>query len=88
MQGDWYVGPKKAIVFHIEDAFQFPAAGEALRSLAIQPQNGLLYEIEVIVQNIGPISPLPEFVMELMEKIPLTAKRYIHLFLQLECTEW
>lgn len=68
--GDWYVGPKKTIVSDIDAALQFSTADEASRSLARQPRNGLLFEIEAITQNIGPISPLPDFVVGLMEKIP------------------
>ena len=70
VQDGCYVGEKKALVFAIDDALQFSTEGDASRSLARQPRNGLLYEIVGIMQNIGPISPLPEFVVELMEKIP------------------
>ena len=70
VQGVWYIGAKKTIVFDIDHALQFSTANEAARYLARWPRNGLLSEIEVISQNIGPITPLPEFVLDLMDKIP------------------
>jgi len=70
VRGDWYVGPKKTVVPDIDVALQFSTADGASRSLAKQPRNSLLFEIEAITQNIGPISPLPDFVADLIERIP------------------
>lgn len=70
VQGDWYIVPKKTTVQSIDDALQFSTADEATHSLARQSRNGLLFEVAAITQSIGPISPLPEFVVDLMEKIP------------------
>lgn len=71
MAGNCYVGPKKKIVFSFDDASQFATADEARRALARLPKSGLLCEIEAVTVSIGPISPLPEFMADIMERVPL-----------------
>lgn len=68
-QDCWYVGLKNAVTV-LDGACQFSSVDEAKRALARLPKKGFLYEIEAITQNIGPISPVPEFVVDLMEKVP------------------
>ena len=65
-----YIGERKSRGVSREDAKQYSSADSAKRAVAQFKQSGMLFEIEEIVDRIGPITPFPDFMNDLLERIP------------------
>ena len=65
-----YIGERKSRGVSREDARQYSSADSAKRAVAQFKRCGTLFEIEEIVDTIGPITPFPDFINDLLERIP------------------
>jgi len=65
-----YVGEQKSRGVSLEVARQYSSAESAKRAVAQFKRSGILFEIKEIVDRMGPITPFPDFINDLLEQIP------------------
>lgn len=65
-----YIGKQKKKGVPLKYARQYLSVDSATRALAQFRRSGMLFEVEEIVDRMGPIAPFPDFINDLLEQIP------------------